>query len=102
MHDNSKLSIIVEGHTDSRGSIQLNEQLSQHRAQAVTDALNSRGISADRVKAEGVGSDYPVASNRTPAGRQLNRRVEVVFSDAEGHFVPQREASAEPSGGARR
>jgi outer membrane protein OmpA-like peptidoglycan-associated protein len=102
MQENSKLSIIVEGHTDSRGSTQLNDQLSQHRAQAVADALASRGISADRVRAEGMGSEYPVASNRTTAGRQLNRRVEVIFSDTEGHFAPQREASAAPSGGAQR
>jgi len=99
LNSNPKLNLIVEGHTDNRGSAQLNEALSQRRAQAVADALDSRGISADRVRAKGMGADYPVANNRTPAGRQLNRRVEVIFSDPQGHFAPQREASAAPSNG---
>jgi outer membrane protein OmpA-like peptidoglycan-associated protein len=79
--------IIVEGHTDSVGSEAYNEELSQRRAQAVTEALRARGIPAEQYQAKGLGKAYPVASNETPAGRQQNRRVEIVFSDASGRFA---------------
>jgi len=80
--------IIVEGHTDNRGSDEYNDALSNRRAQSVAQALESRGISADRIQAAGRGKRYPVASNDTPAGRQQNRRVEIVFSDVKGQFQP--------------
>lgn len=79
--------IIVEGHTDSVGSEAYNEELSQRRAQAVTEALRARGVPAEQYQAKGLGKAYPVASNETPAGRQQNRRVEIVFSDASGRFA---------------
>jgi outer membrane protein OmpA-like peptidoglycan-associated protein len=79
--------VIIEGHTDSRGSAEYNEELSQRRAQAVAASLSERGISPDRIQAVGRGKDFPVASNDTPSGRQQNRRVEIVFSDASGHFA---------------
>jgi outer membrane protein OmpA-like peptidoglycan-associated protein len=80
--------IIVEGHTDSRGSDAYNDALSNRRAQSVAEALESHGVSADRIDAVGRGKHYPVASNDTAVGRQENRRVEIVFSDAKGQFPP--------------
>ena len=80
--------IIVEGHTDSRGSDEYNQELSRRRAQSVTEGLESRGVSADRIQPVGRGKRYPVASNDTPEGRQQNRRVEIVFSDTHGQFTP--------------
>jgi outer membrane protein OmpA-like peptidoglycan-associated protein len=79
--------ILIEGHTDSRGSDELNDALSQRRAQAVANALTSRGVSPDAIQAVGRGKSYPVASNDTAAGRQQNRRVEIVFSDSGGRFA---------------
>ena len=79
--------IIVEGHTDSRGSDEYNQQLSHDRARSVLEGLESRGIGADRIQAVGRGKRYPTASNDTPEGRQQNRRVEIVFSDTRGQFA---------------
>lgn len=87
LDENEDFRVIVEGHTDSRGSDAYNEQLSQRRAEAVAQALAIRNVSNDRVHAIGRGEGYPVASNETPAGRQQNRRVEIVFSDASGRFA---------------
>ena len=84
---NPQTKIIVEGHTDSRGSDEYNEVLSERRARAVATELMSRGISTDQVQTLGRGKGYPVASNDTPEGRQQNRRVEIVFSDASGRFA---------------
>ena len=69
----------IEGHTDSRGSANLNQALSQQRAEAVRDALVARGVEASRLVAVGRGSDRPVASNDTPEGRARNRRVEIIL-----------------------
>ena len=84
---NPQTKIIVEGHTDSRGSDEYNEVLSERRARAVATELMSRGLSADQLQTLGRGKGYPVASNNTPEGRQQNRRVEIVFSDASGRFA---------------
>jgi OmpA-OmpF porin, OOP family len=84
---NSSTRILIEGHTDNRGSEQYNEELSQRRAQAVATSLESRGVAPDQVQPVGRGKDFPVATNATPEGRQQNRRVEIVFSDASGHFA---------------
>jgi outer membrane protein OmpA-like peptidoglycan-associated protein len=70
-------SVLIEGHTDSVGSAQYNVTLSQRRADSVRKALMENGISADRIAAKGYGETKPVASNKTAAGRQQNRRVEV-------------------------
>lgn len=69
----------IEGHTDSRGSANLNQALSQQRAEAVRDALVARGVEASRLVAVGRGSDRPVATNDTPDGRARNRRVEIIL-----------------------
>jgi outer membrane protein OmpA-like peptidoglycan-associated protein len=84
---NPQTKIIIEGHTDSRGSDEYNEVLSERRARAVSAELMSRGISTDQLQTLGRGKAYPVASNDTPEGRQQNRRVEIVFSDASGRFA---------------
>ncbi|HET9959706.1 MAG TPA: OmpA family protein, partial [Polyangiaceae bacterium] len=70
--------IVVEGHTDSRGSASMNEELSQRRAAAVRDYLISKGVSADRMEAQGMGPSRPIADNDTAEGRANNRRVEIV------------------------
>ncbi len=87
LQQNSDTRIIVEGHTDSRGSDEYNQQLSRERSQSVANALASRGVTADRVQVVGRGEGYPVASNDDAAGRQQNRRVEIIFSDPKGQFA---------------
>jgi outer membrane protein OmpA-like peptidoglycan-associated protein len=74
------LHVNVEGHTDSVGTDEYNLKLSQRRADAVRDYLTSNGISTENVSSLGLGKDGPVASNDTAAGRQQNRRVEMVVS----------------------
>lgn len=75
--------VLIEGHTDSVGTEEYNMRLSQMRAEAVRDALLKRGINAQRITTKGYGESYPVASNNTAEGRQLNRRVEVVVFNRE-------------------
>jgi outer membrane protein OmpA-like peptidoglycan-associated protein len=71
--------IAIEGFTDSTGSKDLNQQLSERRAWSVKAALVARGIQSTRIDARGYGPSFPIASNETPTGRQLNRRVEIVI-----------------------
>ena len=78
---NPQVTMIVEGHTDSVGSDQLNQALSERRAQAVVEYLVSRGIARDRLEPVGFGESSPVASNDNAAGRQINRRIEVELLD---------------------
>jgi len=73
----------VIGHTDDQGSADYNQGLSQRRADAVTQALTSRGIDAGRITSEGRGFDDPVTSNDTDEGRAQNRRVEVLIVGVE-------------------
>jgi outer membrane protein OmpA-like peptidoglycan-associated protein len=80
--------VIIEGHTDSRGSEAYNEDLSRRRAEAVAEELVTRGIASDRFEVIGRGEGYPVANNGTAEGRQQNRRVEIVFSNQSGQFAP--------------
>ena len=75
---------IVEGHTDSMGDDGYNMDLSRERARSVRAALMARGVDGSRVSTEGYGETVPVASNTSSAGRQQNRRVEVIFPDAPG------------------
>ena len=74
----------VEGYTDSTGSESYNQDLSERRAMAVRDALMAEGIARSRIEVMGYGEAYPVVSNDTSAGRQQNRRVEIVISDESG------------------
>jgi outer membrane protein OmpA-like peptidoglycan-associated protein len=72
-------NLSIEGHTDSVGSDKYNDALSERRAEGVKKALLERGVGAERIVTKGLGKRYPVASNATAQGRQLNRRVEVVI-----------------------
>ncbi len=74
-----KTLIDVVGHTDSTGSMEYNMQLSQKRAASVGQYLQAQGVNPQRIVTQGVGPQYPVASNDTPEGRQQNRRVELVL-----------------------
>jgi len=79
--------VMVEGFTDSVGNADSNLVLSRARAESVRNALMARGVPGDRIETRGNGQMRPVASNSTQAGRQQNRRVEVVFSDEQGKFA---------------
>ncbi len=81
--------VLIEGFTDSTGSEEYNLQLSERRAQSVRNALMNEGIGPDRTRVRGFGESYPIATNETVAGRQQNRRVEVIISDDEGR-IPER------------
>lgn len=81
--------VLIEGHTDSTGSLSINQPLSERRADAVRTALVGMGISSDRIETRGYADAHPVASNNTAAGRQLNRRVEIILSDDSGNIVPR-------------
>ncbi|HSP14549.1 MAG TPA: OmpA family protein [Thermoanaerobaculia bacterium] len=80
LKSDSTAKIAVEGHTDSVGAETKNQELSEKRAQAVRDFLVNAGVSADHVTATGLGEKTPVATNKTAAGRQQNRRVELVIT----------------------
>jgi outer membrane protein OmpA-like peptidoglycan-associated protein len=74
------LRLDVEGHTDSVGSDAYNQQLSEDRGSSVRDYLTGQGMATGSVTSRGFGKTQPVASNETAAGRQQNRRVELVIS----------------------
>lgn len=76
-HESRK--VLIEGHTDNVGSTTYNIDLSLRRADAVATALLSRGVDAARIETKGYGEAYPIASNANAAGRQQNRRVEIVI-----------------------
>src|SRR5579859_3913086 len=80
------LTMQIEGHTDSVGTDEFNQQLSERRADSVRDFLAEQGVPASSITAKGFGKTQPVASNDTPEGRQRNRRVELVVNgDAIGN-----------------
>jgi outer membrane protein OmpA-like peptidoglycan-associated protein len=74
------LHVQVEGHTDSVGTDEYNQTLSEKRAGAVRDYFVQQGVSADSIQSRGFGKTVPIASNETAEGRQQNRRVELVLS----------------------
>lgn len=86
LKDHPKERVLIEGNTDSTGSAEYNQKLSAARAQAVAQGLELRGVPQDQYRTIGLGEAYPIASNDTSAGRQQNRRVDVVFSNAAGQF----------------
>ncbi len=77
MQQHPELVAEVRGYTDSTGSAQLNQTLSQNRAQSVATYLSQHGVMPNRLQAAGYGPNNPVADNNTEAGRAQNRRVEV-------------------------
>lgn len=79
--------VLIEGFTDSVGSDEMNMALSQRRAEAFQRELSKGGIASDRMEVRSWGEANPVADNGSAAGRQQNRRVEVLFSDAEGRIA---------------
>lgn len=81
LKENASRQVLIEGHTDSTGSPEFNQMLSQNRAQSVQAALMERGVPGNQISAVGKGQGFPVASNSTAAGRQQNRRVELVFTE---------------------
>jgi outer membrane protein OmpA-like peptidoglycan-associated protein len=81
LKEDSNRKVVIEGHTDSVGSDEFNQQLSEARANAVRTALVERGVGDSQITAVGKGESFPVATNDNAAGRQQNRRVELVFND---------------------
>jgi outer membrane protein OmpA-like peptidoglycan-associated protein len=81
--------VMVQGYTDSTGTAAINDPLSQKRAQAVADYLESKGIAPDRITAKGFGTQDPVSHAQTTEGRTLNRRVDIVIE-------PQAQAPGKP------
>jgi outer membrane protein OmpA-like peptidoglycan-associated protein len=88
--------LAIEGHTDNRGSDQLNEKLSNDRANAVMKYIVEHGIDAGRLSAAGYGPKRPIADNNTADGRQRNRRVEFHITDQAGVTPPGGASPAEP------
>lgn len=84
LQQNPQRRVLVEGFTDSTGGTAQNQELSERRAGAVLAALQSMGVTRDRVAIRGYGESYPVAANDTSQNRQLNRRVEILLSDDTG------------------
>ena len=74
------LNLAIEGYTDSSGTAEFNMKLSQQRADTVRQFLIAQGLLPDGITAEGFGDADPIADNSTPAGRKLNRRVEIIVS----------------------
>jgi len=88
LRDYPKADVLIEGYTDSRGSKRIDDRLSLEQADTVKEALIKDGLEATRLSARGLGPDDPIADNHTRAGREENRRVELVFSDSSGNFAP--------------
>jgi outer membrane protein OmpA-like peptidoglycan-associated protein len=91
------LSLQIEGHTDSVGGDDFNQQLSERRADSVRDFLAEQGVAGSSITARGFGKTQPVASNDTAEGRQRNRRVELVVNgDAIGNTATAAAATSQP------
>jgi outer membrane protein OmpA-like peptidoglycan-associated protein len=84
------IRVEIDGYTDSTGSLEFNERLSQDRADSVRNYLSSQGVNPSAINTQGFGPSQPIASNDTATGRQQNRRVELVVSGSSiGAAVPQ-------------
>jgi outer membrane protein OmpA-like peptidoglycan-associated protein len=91
--DHPERRVEIDGYTDSIGTDSFNLDLSQRRADTVKSVLVNRGIDSSRVATRGYGKDFGVASNAESAGRQLNRRVEIVIGGEDGAAVVARSHS---------
>ena len=91
MTDMAQTNITIYGHTDNVGSADANKKVSAQRANSVAKYLNTKGIAKDRIVAEGLSYDFPVADNNTEAGRAQNRRVELYIS-ANEQMIKEAEA----------
>lgn len=76
---NNKTMAVVHGYSDGKGNAKANQALSERRAHAAIAYMESQGIPSNRLVTEGYGSQYPIASNDTEIGRELNRRVEITL-----------------------
>ncbi len=84
------IHVEIDGYTDSTGSLEFNDRLSQQRADSVRSYLSSQGVNASAITTQGFGPSQPIASNDTASGRQQNRRVELVVSGSSiGQAVEQ-------------
>lgn len=81
LNQNPVTTVNVIGHTDSSGSDAINEPLSVNRAGATRDYLVARGVAANRISIDGRGAREPVSDNSTPAGRAMNRRIEIYVAE---------------------
>jgi len=81
LNEHSTTSVAIEGHTDSVGEADFNIELSRMRALSVEQFLTNRGVESSRFTVRGLGEEYPVASNDDNAGRQQNRRVEIIIQN---------------------
>jgi outer membrane protein OmpA-like peptidoglycan-associated protein len=79
--------VVIEGHTDSVGSSENNQGLSERRARSVEIALTKRGVEDSQIEALGKGENYPIAGNDSAGGRQSNRRVELIFSEGQAQIA---------------
>ncbi|MBD1421456.1 OmpA family protein [Sphingobacterium chuzhouense] len=79
LNNDTAKKVRVDGHTDATGTAEYNQWLSEKRAASVKKFLEDAGISPSRISTKGLGQTSPVADNKTPEGRQKNRRVEVVI-----------------------
>lgn len=82
--------VLIEGFTDNVGPESVNQQLSEARAEAVKQVMVAKGVAPDRIMTRGYGEAFAIADNSTQAGRQQNRRVEVVISDGNGTISARR------------
>lgn len=89
LQQNPQRNVLVEGFTDSTGSAEHNQELSERRAIAVSSSLQLQGVKRDRIAVRGYGEAFPVSANDTAQNRQLNRRVEIILSDADGKIIPR-------------
>jgi outer membrane protein OmpA-like peptidoglycan-associated protein len=87
--NNPELRVRIEAHVDARGDAVELQRLSQDRAEALAGRLVSSGVDGARIQANGMGGSNPVAANTTPAGRQRNRRIEIILTPAAGDVVSQ-------------
>ena len=79
LKNHEHINLIIDGHTDNRGPQDYNKELSEQRAKAVFNYLVKKGIEKKRLKVRGFGAKQPIANNKTPRGRKLNRRVEFII-----------------------
>jgi outer membrane protein OmpA-like peptidoglycan-associated protein len=90
------IHVEIDGFTDSTGTLELNERLSQQRAEAVRSYLASQGVNLSSMTTQGFGPSQPIASNDTASGRQQNRRVELVVSGSSiGQLAPNNPSGQE-------
>ncbi|GFM85992.1 membrane protein [Pseudomonas cichorii] len=89
LQENPDRKVIVEGYTDSTGSAEYNQSLSERRANSVRAALVRVGVDPSRIVAQGYGKEYPVADNTSNSGRAMNRRVEVTISNDNQPVAPR-------------